>query len=160
MYTIKILSGGTIKRARVHQLLTDRLAHSKFTANIRMGMDNKGAPILTLKPVRLRKAKPYCGQHADICQINPFTGKLPKKPMAKFLEFNDWISFHKLVNGVLNRLKAHANVFSDPMECKGRFWIRKDLKPRVKFDSETDYDSYGRAFHKWDLGSDSQFEKD
>jgi hypothetical protein len=159
MYTIKLLRGGLDKRDQVIKALTERLEKSRFTATLTPSTTRDRAgeyPAILVKPVRLRQAKPYCGQHAGECQINPFTGPR-RKPNAKYLEFEDWVAFHGVVNAVLNRLRVHADVWSDPLETRGRMWIRKDTKARVRYDYDTDYDMYGRAVHTWNLGTDDQF---
>jgi len=162
MYTIKILRGGLEKRDQVIKALTERLERSRFTARLEPATiyargSVEGFPAIFVKPVRLRQAKPYCGQHAGECQINPFTKEPPRKPNAKYLEFADWVEFHGVVNAVLNRLRVHADVWSTPTETRGKMWIRKDTRARVRYDSDTEYDVYGRAVHTWNLGTDDQF---
>ena len=157
MYTIYFLNGNESQRSKVLLYLSERMIkEGKFRAQFHL-LTIKGQPAIGIKPVRLVKAKEYCGQHAGTCQINVFTGKLPKKPRAHYLEFSDWIKFHNFVNRVLNRFHVHANVWSTPLEVRGKMWIRKDLKPRLKWDYTTEYDSYGRAIHHWNLGTPDQF---
>ena len=156
MYTIRLNSGTEISQGVVHMLLEDRLAKSPFRATLKRTMDNKGNYCIFVKPVRLRKAKPYCGAHYGECIINSFLGP-QKKKIATYLEFEDWVKFHKVVNAVLNKARVDADVWSIPLETRGKFWIRKGRKARKKFDVAETYDGSGRRIQTWNLGDDSQF---
>lgn len=111
----------------------------------------------TLRNIRLTEAKPYCGQHAPPCVVNPYIGP-QKKPRATYLEWEDWIEFNNLVNKVLDELHCDADVWSNPMEVQGRMWIRKGLRARIKYDYENVWrDDHWAPLQTWDLGSESQF---
>lgn len=114
-------------------------------------------PTLYLTRVRLVKAKPYCGNHPGPCEINPFTGPT-KKRNTVFLEWDDWVAFHTLVNKVLTRLKCSANVWTLLQDVQGRMWIRKGLQPRVKWDYIEQYNTYGLVRRVWNQGTDDQFQ--
>lgn len=110
---------------------------------------------LILRRIRLLKKKPYCGQHADVCIAN---GR--KKPNATYLEWEDWIQFNGLINDWLDsdwNLKS-AEVWSNPQETKGTFWIRKEGKRRIRYEWDTKYDGYGRRLQTWNNGTPDQFE--
>lgn len=155
MYTIQILSGGEEKRNRVMQYLNERLAKDgRFTAKLTPAYD-KGLPSIHVKPVRLTKSKPYCGQHPDVCVAHPIFGER-KKPNSRLLEWNDWVKFHNLVNKALNRLKVNADVWSNPADVRGKMLIRKGLRPRIRWDYTTD-NSGMVPIHAWNQGTDDQF---
>ena len=157
MYTIQILKGGEAKRNRVIQYLNERIAKDgRFRATLKADYD-KGLPSIHIKPIRLMKAKPYCGQHPGECVVNPFMGP-QKKPRATYLEWDDWIAFHELVNRALNRLKADANVWSNPQDIKGKMWIRKGMKARIHYDWTETRNRYGLPIREWNPGTDDQFE--
>lgn len=152
-YTIQVLKGGAVKRDKVLAALTARLESSPFRATLTL----EGEASIKVKPVRLRVKKPYCGNHPGECQLNPFTGKSPKKPNATYLEWEDWVAFHKVVNSVLNRLHTQADVWSTPADVRGKMWIRKGKAARVKWDWDEDYDNYGRVVRTWNQGTPDQF---
>lgn len=154
-YTIQILSGGLEKQHKVLNYLNERMVKENvFRAKLTPSCDSKGNPIIIVKPVRLVKAKPYCGNHPGTCE---FTGR--KNPNATYLEWEDWIRFNNMVNRVLNRFKCNANVWSTPQDVSGKFHIRFGLKPRVKYDYTESYSTYGRAVRVWNQGTADQFEK-
>ena len=115
---------------------------------------------------RIRKAAPsdYCGQHPGPCLV-PFLGERPKQK-NRLLEWDDWVRFHGIVNGVLDAMGAVADVWTRPQEAvpmpgtgsRARFWIRKGDKARVKYDWEDDYRP-GRfnPIRLWNMGSPDQF---
>jgi hypothetical protein len=148
MYTIQILRGGHSKREQVLTALATRLENSKFRATIL----SLGEASLGLKPVRLRTKKPYCGNHPGEC---PLGG--PPKKNATYLEWEDWVQFHKLVNAVLNRLRVSADVWSTPLDVRGKMWIRKGKAPRIRWDWTEELNRYGRAVRVWNQGTPDQF---
>jgi hypothetical protein len=157
-YTITLLDGGIAKQYQVLNYLAARMAKEGiFRATLTPSVDRHARCIIIVKPVRLIKAKPYCGNHPGECQINPFTGP-QKKPRATYLEWEDWVKFHNLVNRVLNRFRANADVWSTPMDVKGKMWIRKGRKARVNWNWDESFDRYGRAIRIWNQGTPDQFE--
>jgi hypothetical protein len=150
MYTIKFLSGGIEKRDRVLAYLQERIVKENiFRATFKPLFDNRGNPCIGIKPVRLVKAKPYCGNHPGECALTT------RKKVATYLEWNDWVRFHNFVNRVLNRFKANADVYSTPHD--GKMWIRKGLKQRVSWDYTEEYNKWGQVVRIWNQGDDSQF---
>jgi hypothetical protein len=128
----------------------------KFRATLTRGMDMHSHYTIRIKPVRLVKAKLYCGNHPGPCEINPFIGPVAKKN-ATWLEWNDWVKFHGLVNRVLNRFRANADVWSTPTDVRGKMWIRKGTKARKRFDWTEDESQYGRVVRIWNQGTPDQF---
>jgi hypothetical protein len=118
-------------------------------------------PAILMKGIRLTKKSSYCLQHPGECLIDPFTGKLPPKKNATFLDWDNWIAFHNLVNGLLNQRHASANVWTNPMELlapdKKRMWIRRGKQARIKWEWETSYNNYGRRVQTWNSGTIDQF---
>lgn len=124
----------------------DRTSES-FTCRIAIDMDwhgrrPKSFRALNISRVRLIKKKDYCGQHAGPCQINPFFNK--KHNHTCFLEWNDWVSFHNIINDVLDEHGLSANITTQPAERivdlpNGKaarfFWIRKGLKRRFNYET-------------------------
>jgi hypothetical protein len=106
--------------------------------------------------VRLTAPKPYCGNHPGPCVINPFF-TTPKR-RSSTLEWDDWVQFHTLVNGVLDRLQVAANVWTNPQDAKGRMWIRKGMSARVRWDYTEEYNRYRyNPTRHWNTGDASQF---
>jgi hypothetical protein len=163
-YTIRIESQKDVYRAHdaIVQVLTgaECLYRAKVT-DIEVDYPSRkrnAAYFFTLKSIRLRKMKPYCGNHPGECFT---TGP---RPNSTNLEWDDWVAFNGLVNDTLDGLKIVADVWSKPREFfdKGRtMWIRRmDLGRRVKYEWEDDY-SRGRngvPARIWDHGTDSQFD--
>ena len=156
-YTIQILKGGFQKQNQVWSELEKRLIKSPFTAKLTLTVDAKGFHCIIVKPVRLRKAKPYCGNHPGECFVSPIFGPR-KKPNATWLEWDDWVKFHALVNALLNRLHCHANVWSTPQDVQGKMWIRKDMNPRIRWDwAEEAYGTLSAPIRIWNKGTPDQF---
>jgi hypothetical protein len=113
-----------------------------------------------LKPVRLAKHKEYCGQHPGVCQVNTVFGER-KKMKATYLEWDDWVGLHDLVNDLLDELRMDADVWSTPMECKGKMWIRKGTRRRIKWEwTEGVPNAYGLSVRTWNNGTEDQFAKE
>lgn len=154
-YTIQILQGGFEKRDRVLAYLNERLTKENiFNAKLTPSME-KGLPSIIVKPVRLVKKKPYCGNHPGECQVNPFLGP-QKKSNATYLEWNDWVAFHAVVNRVLNRFRCHANVWSNPQDVKGKMLIRLGLKSRKRYDWTEEWNGF-QTVRIWNKGTSDQF---
>lgn len=119
---------------------------------------------IDLGKVRLTEKKPYCGQHPGECFVNPF-GVERKRMTASYLEYDDWIAFHAVVNGALTRLGVSANVTTKPMETVrrvpglgGLYWIRKGTRHRVRYDYDEEWNGF-RPVRWWNPGTDDQFEE-
>ncbi len=115
----------------------------------------------TIERVRLTTAKPYCGQHPGECLVNPFFGPR-KKANHKYLEWEDWIAFHEIVNDVLDRLQVEADAWTNPQEpiSEGKnFYVRRDNKRRRRWEWEERYVGM-RLLRVWNAGTPDQFEPD
>lgn len=152
MYTIKFSPKSQPKLYKVLTYLQERLAkEGVFRAGLRVSGDS-----ILVKPVRLVKAKPYCGNHPGECQV-PLFGGPHKNPRATYLEWDDWVRFHGVVNRVLNRFRIEADVWSTPHDVKGKMWIRKGLKARKRYEWEETVDRYSRTVRIWNQGTEDQF---
>lgn len=102
----------------------------------------KRRAVLSLRAVRLREKKPYCGNHAGPCR-NTFGGR--KHPKFDYLEGQDWVSWNDMVNDVLDELGHSGNAGSSV--CN----IRKDGLRRVRYESgdggHGDWDKAGHENH-------------
>lgn len=174
MYTIQFLLGGEVKRAKVLNYLQQRLAKDgRFRCTLTpsevattksdrqsvfgpnrpwLNSQPKMVPAILVSRVRLIKAKPYCGNHPGECQVSS-----RPKPVSTYLEWDDWVKFHSLVNKVLNRFQANANVWSLPPDVKGKMWIRKNTQGRQRYDWTERVDNYGRVVRDWNPGTEDQF---
>ena len=156
-YTIKILSGSrqasvSDKRTNVFIALMTRFKTSPFKATLAC----HGEDSIIVKPVRLRTAKPYCGQHFGECLVGG-----PKKKNLTYLEYADWIKFHRLVNATLNRMRVHADVWSTPADLLlsgKKMWIRKNLSARKKYSWTESHSPYGgQPIRIWNQGTAEEF---
>ena len=170
-YTIQFLKGGIAKRDRVLAYLQERVAKDgRFRCNFVTGEVKTtredrtnitglykaySLPSILVENVRLTEKKPYCGNHPGEC---PISNK--PKPRSTLLEWEDWVSFHGIVNRVLNRFRSNANVWSLPYDVKGRMWIRKGQQARLRYDWTESSDSYGRTVRYWNQGTPDQFQKE
>ena len=159
-YTITFLKGSENKQGLVFNYLQERMAkEGVFRATLTPFTDTKGRLCIRIKPVRLIKAKPYCGNHPGECVVNPFTGPT-KKPKATWLEWDDWVKFHGLVNRVLNRFRANADVWSTPQDVRGKMWIRKGRMARLRYEWTETFNSMGLPIRHWNQGTPDQFTKE
>ena len=167
-YTIQFLNGGYPKAHKVIAYLRDRIARDgRFSACLDLGEEKTTKedrarigkvhylPCIFVSRVRLVKKKAYCGNHPGECPVSD-----KPKPISSRLEWEDWVAFHALVNRVLNRFRADANVWSLPYDVRGRMWIRKGTKARVKYDWTETTDAYARVIRIWNQGTDDQFLKE
>lgn len=150
MYTIDLL--GSDKGKRVQLALERAVAKSKFTASFTVG--ERGH--IHVKPVRLREAKLYCGQHPGECDL----GATRK---GRWLEWADWVEFHDLVNDTMDRLGEPANIWTNPperMDHGRKMWVRRaDLGRRLRWEWEDEHDKggLGRPTRIWNHGTPDQF---
>lgn len=161
-YTIQFSPGAYEKRQdtrnRVLLYLQERLAKDgKFRCNLQAstnrGLGGYICHTILVAQVRLVKAKEYCGNHPGECPVSS-----KKKPVSTRLEWDDWVAFNSIVNKVLNRFKANANVWSLPHDVKGKMWIRKGTQARKRYDWDEKTDAYGRVVRYWNSGTPDQFE--
>lgn len=62
-----------------------------------------------LSEIRLKEAKPYCGNHAGPCIVRVF--ERPRRN-GRWLEGEDWMRVHALVNEVLDSLNVSCRVYT------------------------------------------------
>jgi len=111
---------------------------------------------LTLRRVRLRVKKNYCGNHPGVCVVNPYLGP-QKKPIASYLEWDDWVAFHSVINDCLDKMKIDADIWSTPHDVKGKMWIRKGTQRRVKYEWEEKQTNHWQPLRIWNQGTPDQF---
>jgi len=93
------------------QRINELLADSRFTCEVDRTKRNRPRPgWVTFSMVRLRESKPYCGNHAGPCRVNPFFHRPHLK--GKWLEGADWVAFNDMVNDALDSLSIVADVSS------------------------------------------------
>ncbi len=147
-YSIKVLDGSDVER--IHVALQKKVrADGRF--NVESCVD--GQTIL-LKRVRLVTAKEYCGNHPGECVV---TFPPRKKPKARFLEWQDWVDFHGIVNDLLDSMNVSADVWSRPQDARGKFWIRKGNSRRIHFDWTEEPTRWGTPLRVWNCGTPDQF---
>lgn len=113
-----------------------------------------------MKPVRLRAAKPYCGQHPGECVAGPFGFQRPKRT-SRYLEWDDWVEFNNLINDVLDARGVEADTWSVPQEPldkgKNMYVRRRLLGRRLRYEWTEEQGRFGRPARIWNHGDDSQF---
>jgi hypothetical protein len=159
MYTIQILGKPRTYTVEViASLLQDKITQDgRFrVSDWKIGQVEE-KPTLFLKRIRLVTSKPYCGNHPGECQVNPFRGQ-EKKKVTCYLEWDDWVAFHTLVNRLLSSKRVRANIWTLPPDVKGKMWIRKDRLPRLHWDYNELPDRSGRIIRHWNTGTPDQFQ--
>lgn len=162
-YTIAPLDGTPVARlCKTIQTAIDR--DGRFEATLTILGKVPGRPYkdgIAIKPVRLRQTKLYCGQHPGECLIGP-------TKRSRFLDWEDWVAFHDLINRILDRTKVSADAWSNPAESIDsgkKMWIRRGLSGRIRWDWHDDpNDRFGGVFRNvnriWNHGSADQFRMD
>lgn len=165
-YTIKIHTSDEVFVGKVKLLLEKTLEKDgRFRCRVensgfiykgpREGSRKEGYGF-TLRNVRLTKKKEYCGNHPGVCVVNPYLGS-KKKPVASYLEWDDWVAFHSIVNDVLDKIKVDADVWSNPQDVKGKMWMRKGLARRTKYEWEERNTNHWQPLRIWNQGTVDQF---
>jgi hypothetical protein len=147
-YTISIMDSNSPTLA--HGWLTEALQASRFKARLEVNAGD-----IEVTAVRLKRAKPYCGQHPGPCQLGG-----PRRS-GTWLEWDDWVEFNGLVNDVLDKHSVSALVFSLPQEAldKGKqMVVRRGLKRRHKYDWHEGVWRGRSGIRIWNHGTPDQFE--
>ena len=148
---------------RIAQLLADAIERSRFTAQIEAANYSpkhkfaKGG-IIEIKGVRKRQRSDYCGNHPGECVINPFVERPHKK--HTFLEGSDWVEFNDIVNDLLDALTVAADVYSEPLETKGRLYIRLGRERAVHYNHVDFFGAYGLQGRAWAGGKGAHRHED
>jgi hypothetical protein len=154
-YVIQLNKGNEVKLSNVFNDLNARIAKDgRFKCDIDTFKDASSRNCMRISRVRLAKAKPYCGNHPGECEIIP--GIVQVKKVMSYLEWDDWVAFHNLVNTSLNKYKCDADVWSNPQDVQGKMWIRKGIHMRKRYDWDEKY-NYGRTIREWNTGTPDQF---
>lgn len=160
MYTIQLQNGNEGKLICLRDAILARVQKDgRFRiGSVHMGVSGRGKlPTLYFQRIRLVNRKPYCGNHPGECFVNPYLGP-QKKPNATYLEWDDWVAFHNLINGLLNQRHVSADVWTLPQDVSGKFWIRKGLIARRKYDYQDDWSRGGfQPIRVWNTGTPDQF---
>jgi len=109
--------------------------YSRFNAKVVMTGSS-----LSVKQIRLKESKPYCGNHPIACEVIP--GNKVRK--ANYLEGADWVEFNDLLNDVCDWYCVSANIRS--AVCI----VRKDVRRRTHYG----YASTGRINVPWEWRMD------
>ena len=160
-YTIALHKDCTVKKERIISALLAKLSKSPFKCELQDGSapPRKYAGSIAVMTVRLREKKLYCGNHPGECAVGP-------KRKATYLEWDDWVEFNGLVNDVLDKLKANADVWSLPQDVNGKMWIRKGTQRRFRYEWEDDTSeksmmriAFGNnPIRIWNQGTPDQFQ--
>lgn len=155
-YTIRFLDNlSTFAEEQILGTLVCRVRDGgRFTIGSIQQGDEHGYRHFWLSRIRLSVAKAYCGNHPGSCEFPD-----RKKPRTTYLEWDDWVAFHSLVNEVLDSLSVYADVWTHPQDVRGKFFIRKGMAARTRFDWEESF-SHGRPIRVWNKGTDDQFAED
>lgn len=130
--------GSAVSAERIAVALEAAVAVSRFTVWGRAWGRLGGVTCMWLgrkwavhaSPIRLRRSKPYCGQHAGPCP----NGGPRNHARRSFLEALDWIGWNHLVNDVLDSLLADADVWA---KIHGRYFVRRGKLRRVNYPFES-----------------------
>jgi hypothetical protein len=135
---IRKIQGATPNLIRMN--IEREVEETRFTCEVRSD-SNK----VTIHNVRLREAKPYCGNHPNACEIGGADRKM------KYLEGVDWVSFNDFLNDILDDMEVSASIVSSRI-----VWIRKGNKRRICYGSHQMEHS---DFYIWDYqGEEEDYE--
>ena len=122
--------------AALHELCTAInawLAISRFTAFVAAATHSRRGLGVFITTVRLRRAKPYCGQHPGPCLAQ----NRRRHPVGKWLEGADWVGFNDGLNDLLDRLRYDADCWSYNREAMGNtYYIRRGRLRRCNYASD------------------------
>lgn len=111
--------------------------HSRFKAEVVIT-----GSYLSVKQIRLKESKEYCGNHPIACEVTP--GNNLRK--ANYLEGADWVEFNDLLNDVCDWFGVSANIRS--AVCI----VRKGVARRTHYG----YVSTGRINTPWEWSLDEE----
>jgi hypothetical protein len=117
---------GTRETNSLAMHLDKLFGESRFNVVVEIGSDS-----ISLKKIRLKTSKLYCGNHPNACEIG---GERSRRGL--YLEGADWVEFNDCLNNLLDRLRLSANISSSV--CI----IRKYTKRRTVYDSFRVYRNY------------------
>ena len=123
---------GTLKEVgEVVFAIRNKLPLSRFIAELEVV--GKKQLIISIGKIRLRKSKPYCGNHPAECLLQG--GREPKHPKTCHLEGADWVAWNDMINDVLDERKVFANFWSmaTSFNSKTAFRLRSGWHRRVKY---------------------------
>lgn len=111
----------------------------------------------SVEGIRLLKPKPYCGNHPGPCDVGAGIVNPLKKKRAMYLEWVDWVTVHRHINDLLDKVAAampdtFADVFTLPQEVDGRLWIRRKGVRRHRYDYLEHRGVFGRPQRAWIRG--------
>ncbi len=154
-YTIRIKADAyNSVAAKFTDLMDEKRKASEFHWYWSQSVRN-GYVDIEISRVRLKIAKPYCGQHAGPCQLSN-----KPKPNSTFLEWEDWVRFNNLMNDICDELKLEATIWSVPRErldVGKRMFVRRDRRRRVAYDTVPVTGRFGRTDYIWNHGTSDQF---
>jgi hypothetical protein len=129
------------RESDVFTALVFAIRKSRFTAELEY--DKKYG--IKLYNIRLKRAKPYCGQHPGPC-----VALFPRPHRNhRYLEGLDWVGWNQMLNDVLDKMEVEADAFSFNRESlTPRYFIRRGRLRRLKYPYE-----YRGNFAHWTQGS-------
>ena len=143
-----------------HRLITEALAVSRFRCDIetedfyRPRLYPGLLAVLRLRCIRMKRKKPYCGQHAGPCQAR-FSWR--KHPVMSLLEGADWIGWNAMLNDIFDAAGMSVDIWSRSKEGgldgSGRFFVRKGRRRRMIYDGEET-----RGVFHWAVATEADFE--
>ncbi len=72
-------------------------------------------------------------------------------------KWDDWVEFNNVINDVLDKWEVDADVWSTPQETRGKMWIRKGTRRRIRYDWHERSTGWGQPLRIWNNGTDDQF---
>ncbi len=119
--------------AQVEAVLRRTLPASRFRCMIQYararygGRGNNSRLALELSAIRLRSAKPYCGQHAGPCRVT-----FPRRhKVGCWLEGADWVGWGDMLNDFCDRARIKADIWSHGAEFYKPYFVRRGAARRT-----------------------------
>lgn len=164
-YTISIVHVSNAKTARfvacLKSKINEMVSVGDWQEGIRTNRKGEKRYVIEMRSIRLRVAKPYCGQHAGPCQVER------KLKNMRYLETHDWIELHKLINDRCDACHVKADIHTSRVDTyRVRGLVNKFLVRTVEWGARKRYDYingqpdnlFGIAHYVFNPGTRSQFE--
>ena len=127
---------------------------SRFTADVQIEYHPRHKQAIKIECVRLRRKKPYCGQHPGPCLVQA----VRKHRVGRWLEGADWVGFNDGLNDLFDRMKWRADIWSYNREAVGGiYYIRRGRLRRIDYTHNTDY-RFGQFIAFWEKAEQHDFD--
>lgn len=142
MKIVKANEGGWCEVANLETSLIFYFENSRFVFTVDSQVRAKKI-IISLRKIRLKESKPYCGSHPGPCIIEG------RKRKAVFLEGLDWIEFNDILNNWADALPLEADISSSVCAIRIGRKRRMDYRGHNEGTKQAEWDKYGEKYEDY-----------